>query len=172
MLSSLPLGFTYHLFTKDTIRVMASLMKSGHFVGYYDATGQLVQLSREACGTKKHLLHSVLSVCPAEMFLSGNDFKFRNNLFHAVTLAEHISHNQSHDCHMRFAQQIMYACRSVEPECGNPLLINTDGDGALQNGWIGACTTSPNMVHNRIMWNNVVTLVMLWLEYGDLNDLE
>ena len=151
--------------------LMTGLLKSGQLILYYDSTGGLLKMSRDICGTKKHLLHSLLSFCPAEMFLKNGEFEFKAKLFLAFVLAEHISHKQTALVHNNFARHIMTACRSLDPECGNPLLVNTDGDGALQNGWLSACA-GPGQVTNRIQWANIVTLVMFWYENKLLHYVE
>ena len=163
--SSFHNGVTMHIFSKDQIILLAGLMKSRQLILYYDSTGGILQISRSDFGTSKHLLHSMVSFAPAEFFLKEEDYKFSSKLFNAFVVAEHISHDQSGLCHGKFIGHIMTACRSVDEECGTPLLVNTDHDGALQNGWITGCRRSDTQVTNRIMWANVVTPVLLWYEH-------
>ena len=70
-----------------------SVLRKKCFVGYFDGTGGLVQI--RGCALKKHLIHSRLSFNPSEILLSDTEFVYENNLFHAVTVMEHIGHAQS-----------------------------------------------------------------------------
>lgn len=163
--SSIHNGLMAILFTKEQAMLMAGLLKNRQLILYYDATGNILKLSRHRCGTSKHLLTSILSFAPAEHFLKKDEYEFKAELFTAFKLGELISHEQSSKVHANFVRQLMDACRTFDKNCPPPLLVNTDHDGALQNGWIEGCRTEDDQVKNRITWANVATAGMLWYEY-------
>ena len=158
-------GLTAGLFTKQSIILLSEMIPTERCVLYYDATGGILGTSRNVFGTVKHLLNTFLSFAPAEFFLNEEDSKHSDKLFSAHVLAELISHNQGKAVHVNFVRRLMTACSERDENCKAPLLVNTDHDGAMQNGWLDGCRTDPNQVANRIMWANVMFPVLLWFEY-------
>lgn len=96
-------GCTLHMFTKDQIFVMASLLKSGQAIFYYDPTAQMVKLNDCGIDSRKYFMHSKLSFAPEEMFVAKEDRKFSAKQFLTFVLAEHVSHHQKQDAHAKFS---------------------------------------------------------------------
>ena len=96
-------GCTLHMFTKDQIFVMASLLKSGQAIFYYDPTAQMVKLNDCGIDSRKYFMHSKLSFAPEEMFVAKEDRKFAAKQFLTFVLAEHVSHHQKQDAHAKFS---------------------------------------------------------------------
>lgn len=160
--SSIHNGLTMHLYTKPQIILMCSLLKSHQLILYYDPTGQMLSLKN--CGFSKHILHSKLSFCPEEMYVDKKKRTVSANCFMASVLAEHVSHHQKSDAHAAFFKQLREECFRMSGVDIPPRLVNTDCAGGLQNGII-AGYHSDGQVTNRIMWNNIVTIVFLWYEH-------
>ena len=81
---------------------------------------------------------------------------------------EYISHRQSRNdieagwrCFHGAAEKIHGDTKNPLP---NPILINTDCAGELQNG-VTAALVKPGQVRNRIMFHNVTLIILFWLEH-------
>lgn len=154
-------GFEMQLYTKNDVLLMAELCAKGTLVVYYDGTGQLIRLQGTSFADK--VLHSRLSFNPAETMLCISDRRYDRLLFTDMTLAEHVSNRQSGDIHTNFVKKLLNSCEAVYGSRVVPRMVNTDQAGQLGNGWVTG-SRLPGQVMNRIMWNNVVTLVLLWFD--------
>ena len=96
------------------------------------------------------------------------DFDYGKNTFMAMGLMEHISHRQTG---VTFADVWISFHRAADAVHGdpknplpNPILLNTDCAGQLQNGWILALRVK-GQVLNRVMMNNVTLIILCWYEH-------
>ena len=102
------------------------------------------------------------------MLLNEEDFNYGERTHLAMTLLEHIGHRQSGDTFAGVWKRFHDAADAVHGNPAaplpNPILLNTDCAGQLQNGWIAALRTE-KQVTNRIMLHNVTLPILLSFEY-------
>ena len=89
-------------------------------------------------GALGHIIHSKLSFQPQEVLLNDDDFIYGACTYLAITLLEHIGHRQSGDTFVEVWVCFHEAADAVHGDPANPLsnpiLLNTDCAGQLQNG--------------------------------------
>ena len=147
------------------VRLYNVLHRKFGFIGYFGDTGSLIIIKR--CALDGHVIHSKLSWHPQEVLLNEKGFDYGKNTHLAMTLFEHISHVQSGKEFSRIWEIFHRAADEAhgKPDelLPNPICLNTDCVSQLQTGNLFALRQE-GQVTSRILYNNVVLLILFWLE--------
>mmetsp|Transcript_36446 Transcript_36446/g.77692 ORF Transcript_36446/g.77692 Transcript_36446/m.77692 type:complete len:770 (+) Transcript_36446:2189-4498(+) len=163
--SSFHNGLHMEIWTKEILKLVNQLRPKA-LILYKDGTGELLHL--KGCTKPGHIIHSMISMCPLEMLLKDENFRYGRRTQEAMPIGEVIGHHQPGVTCSRFWKYFFAAADKIHGDQKNPLpnpvLLNTDNCGQYQNGWIDALRVT-GQVTNRVMWNNVTLLILFWYEY-------